>query len=32
MLKVANFNLIHPHLARTLEVTPFEFCRDHWHQ
>jgi len=26
------FNLPHLHLAPPLEVTPFEFCRDFWHQ
>ena len=32
MSKVANFNLPHLHLAPPLRVTPFEFCRDLWHQ
>ena len=32
MLKVANFNLLHLHLAPPLGVTPFEFCRDLRHQ
>jgi len=30
--KVANFNLPHLHLSFPLWVTPFEFCRDLWHQ
>jgi len=32
LLKVANFNLPHLHLAPLLGVTPFEFCRELPHQ
>jgi len=32
MSKVADFNLSYLHLAPLLGVSPFEFCRDRWHQ
>jgi len=31
-LLVANYNLIHLHLAPMLGVIPFKFCRDLWRQ
>jgi len=30
--KAADFNLPRLHLAHPFGVTPFEFCRDLWHQ
>ena len=32
LLKVANVNLSHLHLALPLGIMPFEFCRDLWHK
>jgi len=32
LLKVADFNLSHLHLAPPLRVTLFEFWHDRWHQ